>query len=187
EDLGNIRPILDRLHQQGFSVLAYDYRGYGTSNGVPSESNAYQDADVVYTYLTKQLKIPADRTIVYGQSVGSGSATELATRYPVAGLILESAFTSAFRVVVPFPILPFDKFTNLDKIKRIHCPVLVMHGQADNTIPIHHGRSLYEAAPNPKMSLWVADAGHNDLADIAGDRYDRVLLSFRQLIKTHDR
>jgi abhydrolase domain-containing protein 17 len=60
-----------------------------------------------------------------------------------------------------------------------------MHGQADKTIPIQHGRSLYDAALEPKMSLWVADAGHNDLADVAGDRYNRSLLSFRQLIKTH--
>jgi abhydrolase domain-containing protein 17 len=185
EDLGDIRPTLDRLHQQGFSVLAYDYRGYGTSNGVPSEGNAYQDADVAYTYLTEQLKIPADRTIVYGHSVGSGSATELATRHPIAGLILESAFTSAFRVIVPFPILPFDKFTNIDKLKQIHCPILIMHGQADKTIPVQHGRSLYDTALEPKMSLWVADAGHNDLADVAGDRYNRSLLSFRQLIETH--
>jgi abhydrolase domain-containing protein 17 len=185
EDLGDIHPVLERLHRQGFSVFAYDYRGYGTSSGTPGEANVYQDADVAYTYLTQQLKIPADRIIIYGRSIGGGSATELATRYPVAGLILESAFTSAFRVILSFPILPFDKFTNLDKLKQIHCPVLIMHGQADETIPIQHGRSLYEAAPEPKMSLWIDSAGHNNFADIAGDRYGRTLLSFQQLIKTH--
>jgi abhydrolase domain-containing protein 17 len=176
EDLGDIRPVLERLHRQGFSVFAYDYRGYGTSNGTPGEANAYQDADVAYTYLTQQLKIPADRIIIYGRSIGGGSATEIATRYPVAGLILESTFTSAFRVILPFPILPFDKFTNLDKLKQIHCPVLIMHGQADETIPIQHGRSLYEAAIEPKMSLWIAAAGHNNFADIAGDRYGKTLI-----------
>jgi abhydrolase domain-containing protein 17 len=185
EDLGDIRPVLERLHRQGFSVFAYDYRGYGTSNGTPGEANAYQDADVAYTYLTQQLKIPADRIIIYGRSIGGGSATEIATRYPVAGLILESTFTSAFRVILPFPILPFDEFTNLDKLKQIHCPVLIMHGQADETIPIQHGRSLYEAAIEPKMSLWIAAAGHNNFADIAGDRYGKTLLSFQQLVKTH--
>jgi abhydrolase domain-containing protein 17 len=185
EDLGDIRPVLERLHRHGFSVFAYDYRGYGTSDGTPGEANAYQDADVAYTYLTKQLKIPADRIIIYGRSIGGGSATEIATRYPVAGLILESAFTSAFRVVAPFPILPFDKFTNLDKLKQVHCPVLVMHGQADPIIPFQHGQSLYEAAPSPKLSLWIAAAGHNDFADVAGDRYRQTLLSFQQLVKTH--
>ncbi len=184
EDLGDIRPALSRLHQQGFSVFAYDYRGYGTSNGTPGEANAYRDAEVAYAYLTKQLNIPADRIIVYGRSLGGGSATELATRYPVAGLILESTFTSAFRLILPFPLLPFDKFTNLDKLKKVHCPVLVMHGQADRLIPIQQGRSLYEAASEPKMSLWVAAAGHNDFADIAGDRYRHTLLSFQQLVKT---
>jgi abhydrolase domain-containing protein 17 len=184
EDLGDIRPVLARLHRQGFSVFAYDYRGYGTSNGTPGEANAYRDAEVAYTYLTKQLNIPADRIIVYGRSLGGGSATEIATRYPVAGLILESTFTSAFRLFMPFPLLPFDKFTNLDKLKKVHCPVLVMHGQADRLIPIQQGRSLYEAASEPKMSLWVADAGHNDFADVAGDRYRQTLLSFQQLVKT---
>jgi abhydrolase domain-containing protein 17 len=184
EDLGDIRPVLARLHRQGFSVFAYDYRGYGTSNGTPGEANAYRDAEVAYTYLTKQLNIPADRIIVYGRSLGGGSATEIATRYPVAGLILESTFTSAFRLFMPFPLLPFDKFTNLDKLQKVHCPVLVMHGQADRLIPIQQGRSLYEAASEPKMSLWVADAGHNDFADVAGDRYRQTLLSFQQLVNT---
>jgi abhydrolase domain-containing protein 17 len=185
EDLGDILPVLERLHRHGFSVFAYDYRGYGTSDGTPGEANAYRDADVAYTYLTKQLKIPADRIIIYGRSIGGGSATEIATRYPVAGLILESTFISAFRVILPFSILPFDKFTNLDKLKQVHCPVLIMHGRVDKVIPIQHGRSLYEAATSPKLSLWINAAGHNDFADVAGDRYLQTLLSFQQLVRTH--
>lgn len=185
EDLGDVRPLLDRLHSWGFSVFAYDYRGYGTSNGSPSERNAYQDADAAYHYLTQQLKIPPDQIIVYGRSVGGGSAVDLATRHPVGGLILESTFTSAFRVVVPFPILPFDKFSNLDKLRKVQCPVLVMHGQADEVIPIQHGQRLYEAAQEPKMSLWVAEAGHNDLAWAAGERYQQTLVAFQKLVETH--
>lgn len=185
EDLGDIRPLLNRLHGWGFSVFAYDYRGYGTSDGNPSERNAYQDADAAYAYLTQQLKIPPEQIIVYGRSVGGGSAVDLATRHPVSGLILESTFTSAFRVVVPFPILPFDKFSNLDKLRKVYCPVLVMHGQADQTIPIQHGQRLYEAAREPKMSLWVAEAGHNDLDRVAGERYQRTLVAFQRLVETH--
>ncbi len=185
EDLGDIRPMLNRLRSWGFNVFAYDYRGYGTSDGKPSESNAYQDADAAYSYLAQQLKIPPEQIILYGRSVGGGSATELATRHSVAGLILESTFTSAFRVVVPFPILPFDKFSNLDKIQKVRCPVLVMHGQADQTIPIQHGQTLYEAASEPKMSLWVAEAGHNDFTWVAGERHQQTLLSFQRLIETH--
>ncbi len=185
EDLGDIRPLLDRLHSWGFSVFAYDYRGYGTSNGNPSERNAYQDAETAYRYLTEQLKIPPKQIIVYGRSVGGGSAVDLATRHPVGGLILESTFTSAFRVVVPFPILPFDKFSNLDKLRKVQCPVLVMHGQADQTIPIQHGQRLYEAASEPKMSLWVAEAGHNDFSWVAGERYQQTLVAFQKLVETH--
>jgi abhydrolase domain-containing protein 17 len=182
-DLGDIRPELDRLYSWGFSVFAYDYRGYGTSDGKPSEQNAYQDAEAAYKYLTQQLKIPSKQIIVYGRSVGGGSATELATRYSIGGLILESTFTSTFRVAVPFPLLPFDKFANLDKMRKVCCPVLVMHGQADKIIPIQHGQALYEAAPEPKMSLWVAEAGHNDFTWVAGDRYQKALFSFQKLVE----
>jgi abhydrolase domain-containing protein 17 len=137
-------PTLDRLNKWGFSVFAYDYRGYGTSDGSPSENNAYQDADVAYSYLTKELKIPPQQIIIYGQSLGGGAATELAAKHPVAGLILESTFTSAFRVVVPIPILPFDKFTNRDKLSRVRCPVLVMHGEADDVIPLQHSMPRHQ-------------------------------------------
>lgn len=184
-DLGDMRPTLDRLRQWGFSVFAYDYRGYGTSDGSPSENNAYQDADAAYSYLTKELKIPPQQIIIYGQSLGGGAATELAAKYPVAGLILESTFTSAFRVVVPIPILPFDKFTNRDKLRKVRCPVLVMHGEADDIIPIQHGQRLYASAPEPKQSLWIPGAGHNDFMEVAGDRQQKALSSFEQLIDKH--
>ncbi len=183
EDLGDIRPVLDRLHGSGFSIFAYDYRGYGTSDGQPSEKNAYQDAEAAYAYLTQQLKVPSDRMIVYGRSVGGGSAVELATRHDLAGLILESTFTSVFRVVVPIPLLPFDKFANLDKIPQVRCPVMVMHGEADSIIPFQQGQKLYEAAPNPKLSLWVEGADHNNFTWVAGDRYLTALMAFQQLIQ----
>ncbi|HEY9645191.1 MAG TPA: alpha/beta hydrolase [Chroococcidiopsis sp.] len=187
EDLGQVRPVLDRLHEWGFSVFAYDYRGYGTSLGTPGEAHAYEDAEAAYAYLTQQLKIAPAQIIVYGRSVGGGSATELATQQPIAGLILESSFTSAFRVVLPVPLLPFDKFTNLDKLQAIHCPILVIHGAADTTIPIAHGQRLYAAAHAPKQSLWVDGAGHDDLTWVAGDRHRQSLLAFQDLVESHPR
>ncbi len=102
--------------------------------GKPSEGNAYRDIDTAYNYLTQTLRIPSERIIVYGRSVGGGSAVDLAGREALGGLILESSFTSAFRVIVPFPILPFDKFANIDKIERVNCPVLVIHGKADDKL-----------------------------------------------------
>ncbi len=182
EDLGDIQPFLEQLQGWGFSVFAYDYRGYGTSDGHPSERHAYEDADAAYRYLTQQLNVPAENILVYGRSVGSGSATELAVRYPIGGLILESAFTSIFRVVVPVPLLPFDKFQNRAKLKRVNCPVLILHGQADQTIPFHHGQTLYDAAPEPKQFLWVPGAGHNDFIWVAGDRLPEALANFQAIV-----
>lgn len=182
EDLGDIRPVLDRLQSWGFSLFAYDYRGYGTSNGRPSERHAYQDAEAAYRYLTQHLHIPPDQILLYGRSVGGGPAVELATRYPVGGLILESAFTSAFRVVLPIPVFPFDKFPNLQKLQWVSSPVLVLHGKADQTIPLEHGLRLYRAAPDPKQALWVDGAGHNDLTWVAGEQHRQALDDFNRLL-----
>ncbi len=183
EDLGNIEPVLQQLQDIGFSVFAYDYRGYGTSQGKPSERNAYRDVETAYNYLTQQLGVPPQRIIAFGRSVGAGSAVDLAARKPLAGLIVESAFTTAFRVIVPIPILPFDKFSNINKIKKVKCPVLVMHGKADEVIPFSHGQKLFAAIRTPKLSLWVDEAGHNDFMWIAGERYAETLRKFTQLIE----
>jgi abhydrolase domain-containing protein 17 len=185
EDLGdsNTLRMIDRIHQSGFNILAYDYRGHGTSDGSVSEQNAYQDADAAYRYLTEQLKIPANKIIVYGRSLGGAMAINLASKRPVAGLVVESSFTSAFRVVVPFSVLPFEKFNSIAKIATIRCPVLIMHGDTDRTIPFSHGQQLYAAAPNPKKHLWVSGAGHTDLEDIAEKAYDIALIEFSKSLE----
>ncbi|MBF2067513.1 MAG: alpha/beta hydrolase [Calothrix sp. C42_A2020_038] len=183
EDLGDIRQVLEELNKLGFSVFAYDYRGYGTSQGTPSEQNTYKDIDTAYNYLTQVLKLAPQQIIVYGRSVGGGSAVDLAARKPIAGLILESTFTSAFRVRVPFPILPFDRFSNIDKIDDIKSPVLIMHGKEDNVVPFYHSQQLFEKAPSPKMNLWVEGANHNNFVDVAGNRYGKTLQEFIRLIE----
>ncbi|WP_414513659.1 alpha/beta hydrolase [Nostoc sp. PCC 9305] len=185
EDLGDIKQILEKLHAWGFSVFAFDYRGYGTSQGKSTESHAYEDINSAYNYLTQNLKIPPERIIVLGRSVGGGSAVNLAMQKPVAGLIIESSFISAFQVIVPFRILPFDKFPNLDKIKKVKCPILVIHGKADNIIPFAHGEKLFKAAISPKLSLWVEEANHNDLFSIAEEKYHRTLQEFTSLVKAN--
>ncbi|MEH2354645.1 alpha/beta hydrolase [Nostoc sp.] len=185
EDLGDIKQILEKLHAWGFSVFAFDYRGYGTSQGKPTESHAYEDINSAYNYLTQNLKISPERIIVLGRSVGGGSAVNLAMQKPVAGLIIESSFISAFQVIVPFRILPFDKFPNLDKIKKVKCPILVIHGKADNIIPFAHGEKLFKAAISPKLSLWVEEANHNDLFSIAEEKYRQTLQEFTNLVKAN--
>jgi abhydrolase domain-containing protein 17 len=187
EDLGDIQLILRQLRDIGFSVFAYDYRGYGTSQGKPSERTAYRDIETAYNYLIQQLTVPAQRIIAFGRSVGGGSVVDLAARKPIAGLILESSFTTAFRVVLPFPILPFDKFRNIDKIKKVTRPVLVMHGKADNIIPFQHGEKLFAAANGPKLSLWVERADHNDFMWVAGEQYADILRKFAQLVEQTQR
>lgn len=187
EDLGdsNTLRMIDRIYTSGFNVLAYDYRGHGTSDGSVSEQNAYQDVDAAYRYLTEKLKVPANKIIVYGRSLGGAMAIDLASKRSVAGLVVESSFTSAFRVIVPFPVLPFEKFNSIAKLAKISCPVLIMHGDADRTIPFSHGKQLYAAAPNPKKHLWVNGAGHVDLEDVADKAYDSALQNFQELLEKY--
>jgi len=183
EDLGLVVPMLERIHDWGFSVFAYDYRGYGTSQGRPSERGVYADIDAAYAYLTERLAIPPERIILYGRSVGSGPAVDLAARQRVGGLILESAFMSAFRVLTRVPLLPCDEFRNLAKIERVSCPILVMHGLEDDIVPVAHGRRLFDAAREPKRALWVPGAGHNDFMLVAGERQSRAVIEFADIVR----
>jgi fermentation-respiration switch protein FrsA (DUF1100 family) len=186
EDLGHLAPMLRELRDAGFSVLGYDYRGYGASTGgPPSAKGAYRDLAAVYRHATDDLGIPPGRIVLYGRSVGAGPATELAAREPVAGLVIESGFTSAFRVVTRVPLLPFDRFPNLRNVRRVRCPVLVIHGTDDDVIPFSHGEQLYEAAAEPKRRLWVRGAGHNDLVWVARDAYWTALHEFEALLGSH--
>src|SRR5215469_135275 len=149
EDLGDDRPWLEDLRRSGFNVFAYDYQGYGTSQGRPTEKTAYEDENAAYDYLTLTLKAPPDRIIIFGRSVGSGPAVHLAARRPAAALILQSAFLSAFRVVTRVPILPFDKFPNYKEMGRVRCPVLIIHGTQDSVINFSHGQKLFALAQAP--------------------------------------
>jgi hypothetical protein len=183
EDIGYILDFLEIYRDQGFSVFAYDYEGYGTSGGRASEKNTYKDADAAYEYLVRQLKVSPERIIIHGRSVGGGLATYLASRQKVAGLILESSFVTAFRVVTRIPLLPFDKFKNIDRIKKIYCPVFVIHGRSDRIVPFRNGEKLFEAANEPKLKLWVDGAGHNDLVMVADDSYWDAIKRFTDLIR----
>ena len=184
EDLGDDRDWCENLRRAGFNVFAYDYEGYGTSEGEPSEKRAYQDERAAYHYLVTNLKTPPDRVIILGKSVGSGPAVYIATREPVAGLVLQSSFTSAFRVLTRISILPFDKFPNYKNIRHVHCPVLILHGTADSVIRIWHSKELYELANEPKSYFWVNGANHNNLEAVDGQGYISALRSFADSLQT---
>jgi fermentation-respiration switch protein FrsA (DUF1100 family) len=181
EDLGDIEPHLRTLRDNGFAVFAADYPGYGHSTGRPSEKSLCASARVARDYLRKELKVPAARTILFGRSLGGGPAVQMATEERVGGLVLQSAFTSVFRVMTRWSVLPFDQFRNERKMAQINSPVLVMHGRADEVISFHHGESLFAAAPEPKQSLWVAGAMHNDFLGVAGRSYWDALRDFSAL------
>ena len=187
EDLGRMRRYLHGFVEHGFAVFAYDYRGYGLSSGKPSETNTYADITAVYKYLTETLKIPPEKIIAYGRSVGSGPSCYLAEHQKVAGLVIQSGFVSAFRVVTRIAIIPFDKFPNLSRMKNIKCPVLVMHGRRDRVIPFWHGPKLYNAAPGPKLCYWVDQAGHNNLEYIAGDNFWKALKDFTEILQKQNK
>jgi hypothetical protein len=183
EDIGSIRTVLETFRNKGFSVFAYDYHGYGTSDGTPSEKTTYEDAEAAYDYLVDKLGCPPDRIIALGRSLGGGAATHLACRKKLAGLILEGAFVTAFRVATHVPLLPFDKFKNIDKIKQVHCPVLVIHGKNDKIVPFWHGEKLFKTANEPKLKFWVVGAGHNDLFWVTGTHYWDIIKEFTDVIQ----
>jgi fermentation-respiration switch protein FrsA (DUF1100 family) len=178
EALGDIEPRLREFHARGFAVFAYDYPGYGLSNGQPSERAIYAANAAAQRHLVGTLNVPLARVVLYGRSLGGGPAVDLARRERVAGLVLENAFTSVFRVVTRWPFLPGDQFKNAKKIPAVSCPIFVMHSRDDQVIPFHHGATLYQRAAEPKRSWWVERAGHNNLREVAGETYWRELTAF---------
>jgi fermentation-respiration switch protein FrsA (DUF1100 family) len=184
EDIGQLRYLFDDMQQLGFAVLAYDYRGYGTSSGQPDETGVYADVSAAYRYLVEEQKVAPDKIIALGRSLGGGAAIDLAAREKLGGLIIESSFVSAFRVLTQVPLLPFDKFRNLSKMPRVTCPVLVIHGAEDEVISYWHGEKLFQAAPDPKQLLRIDGGHHNDLQIVAGSRYNRALRDFARLLAT---
>ena len=182
EDLGNILPVLEEIQALGFAVFAYDYRGYGASEGAPSVQGALRDAEAAHAYVTQDLSVPPDRLILWGRSVGGGPTVHLAARHDAAGMVLEATFTSAFCVVTHKPILPFDRLRNLELMCGVSLPLLVIHGRRDGIVPFRHGVRLFEAACEPKRALWIDDAGHNDLWLVAGDRIRQALREFADSI-----
>jgi fermentation-respiration switch protein FrsA (DUF1100 family) len=186
EDIGMIFPVLEQIRNMGFSILAYDYRGYGTSTGTPSEEGLYRDEDTAYNYLVNNLDTPPDRIIALGRSLGGAVAVDLARRQKLAGVVVESSFLSIYQTVPSLSMLPFDsidKFKSGSKMKDIHAPVLVIHGKKDQIVPFEHGEKLFQAANAPKLSLWVDDANHNNLLEKSGKRYEQALKEFVTLIE----
>ncbi|GAA28130.1 Alpha/beta hydrolase domain-containing protein 17B [Clonorchis sinensis] len=184
-DLGATADFLQEFARRfGVNILSYDYSGYGLSTGDLLESNVYADAEAVMTELRERFNVPLERTILYGQSLGTAPTVELATKYKVAGVVLHSPLMSGLRVVWPNlkTSFCFDAFTNIEKIPKIRSPTLIIHGTADDVIGVNHGRELYSRLPNPLEPLWVGGAGHNDITEFPA-YFDRLGRFFQQDLK----
>ncbi len=156
-----------RFHQLGFGVFAVDYPGYGRSAGEPSEAGCYRAAVAAHAYLKRDLAVPEDRILIYGYSLGSAVAIDLATRVRAKGLIVEGALLSVpIRGAELYPWLPVawlarNQFASVDKIAHVALPKLFVHARHDEAVPIVHGRRLFELAQAPRQFAMV-EGGHAD-------------------------
>lgn len=185
---GNISHRLDYLrlfHDLGLSTLMVDYRGYGRSSGSPSEAGTYLDAETVWHHATQVLGIPPGRIVFFGESLGGGVATQLATTHRPAALVLASTFTSVpdmgaeLYPLLPIRLLARIRYDSLERLAQLACPLLVIHSRNDDIIPFAHGRRLFEAARPPKQFLEIA-GGHNDGFVFGRDELIRQLDGFLQ-------
>ena len=188
---GNVTHRLEHIREitaAGSALLLLDYRGYGRSQGRPTEKGLYADADAAYQYLIAAGWKP-ERIVLHGESLGCAVAVDLAARRPCAGVVLEGSFTTTREVaahVLPVlgPLLIWS-YNSKAKIGRVRAPLLFMHGDRDEVIPFALGRALFEAAPEPKSFWAVPGAGHNDLIAAAGPAYGEKLRNFyRELRRT---
>ncbi len=152
----------------GESILIFDYPGYGRSQGKPSEAGCYAAGDAAYDWLTQTKKVPPERLLIYGGSLGGGVAVDLASRRPHRGLVLTKTFTSIPDAAQHlYPWLPArwlarNQFNNLEKIGRCTQPVFIAHGTTDGLVPFSHGQRLFAAASEPKYFLTMTDIGHDE-------------------------
>jgi hypothetical protein len=183
ETIADIWPIIRDFRPPHAALLVVDYPGYGGSGGRASERGVYEAAELAYQALAARPGVDSTRIYVYGRSVGSAPATAIAASHEVAGLILESPFTSArqmaarhYRLVPRF--LVRLRLDNLGAMARVGCPVLVFHGTDDVIVPIKMGRELAAAAPGPVEFVMIEGAGHNDTYAVGGKAYRDKLWSF---------
>ena len=167
---GNIAGRLESiglLRELGLSVFAYDYGGYGRSNGHPSETRVYEDIRASWRELTEKLGIPPEQIILFGRSLGAAPSAQLGTEVQAAGIVLESAFLSVPEVAKEiFPFLPVrwlvrDRFDNGAKVGQLKRPVFIMHSREDRVIPFRHGETLFQRAREPKRWLEI-HGDHNN-------------------------
>jgi fermentation-respiration switch protein FrsA (DUF1100 family) len=177
------------LRRLGLSLLAFDYRGYGESEGVPSEMGLYRDALAAYRFLREKQGVPAERIVAFGHSLGSAVAVDLASKVPVAGLILDGALTSVIdRGQEIYPYIPVrwiagSRFNSMEKIQEVRAPKLFLHAAGDDVVPLSHGRRLFQTAPGPKTFVELR-GGHGDAFDVDSANYYGSIARFLASLKS---
>lgn len=183
---GNISHRLEKVgifRDLGVDTFIIDYRGYGRSEGQPNEEGTYHDAEAAYEYLTQQRKLKPLSIVVYGESLGSAIATDLASKVPVGGLVLEEGFTSTADIGQEmFPFIPVhwlvrNKYDTISKLPGIHIPLLILHSRDDKLIRFNHGQRLFAAANDPKQFVELR-GGHNDAFQTSALTYRAALSKF---------
>ncbi|HWP65539.1 MAG TPA: alpha/beta hydrolase [Candidatus Limnocylindria bacterium] len=170
-NVGNRAAILMALVARRLGVLAYDYRGYGRSEGTPDETGVYRDSEAAYDEV-RALGVPAERIVCFGESLGGAVSIRLATVRPVAGVAVVATFPSLRDVArVHYGVAGAaigGRFDMRQRLARLAVPLLVAHGDEDEIVPYELGQRLYEAAPGPKRFVRVPGATHNDVLGFPG-------------------
>ncbi len=191
---GNISHRIERIglfRRLGLNVFLVDYRGYGRSEGTPSEAGTYRDARAAWRYLTHTRGLAPTAIILHGESLGGGVASWLAAEETPRALIIESSFTSAAQLGAEvYPWLPVKwlarhPYPTIEHIARVRAPMLIIHSRDDEIIPFHHGERLYAAAREPKQFLEIR-GGHNDGFIVTGSRYLMGLEAFLRAVLARD-
>ena len=184
-NIANRAPTYEFLHESHLNVLALEYRGYGRSEGKPTEAGIYRDAEAAYEYLVNSRGIVGKSIISFGQSLGTAVATHLSAHRQVAGVVLEAPFPSASRVARKIfwflpgvGLLTYGQFDTRSRLKEIHAPVLIVHCSQDPVIPFQFGREVYEEALSPKNFLRVNGYCHEESSLIAPTQYRAALQEF---------
>ncbi|KAM1201224.1 hypothetical protein FF1_017518 [Malus domestica] len=184
-DLGQMHELFIELRSHlRVNIMSYDYSGYGASTGKPSEFNTYYDIEAVYNCLKNEYEIRQEDLIVYGQSVGSGPTLHLASRLKnLRAVVLHSAILSGIRVLYPVKLtFWFDIFKNIDKIRHVSSPVLVIHGTEDEIVDLSHGKRLWELSKEKYDPLWVKGGGHCNL-----ETYPEYIKHLRKFINAMEK
>jgi fermentation-respiration switch protein FrsA (DUF1100 family) len=190
---GNITHRLDSInifHELGVNCLIFDYRGYGNSEGKPTEEGTYLDARAAYEWLQETKNTPANNIIIFGRSLGASIAAQLASQVEARGLIIESGFTSYADMGKKFyPYMPVRWFASFNYntvryLRQVRCPVLVVHSQTDELVPFQFGLELYEVANEPKEFIEITGS-HNDGFLISGQVYTNNLRGWLNFVRKY--